>query len=683
MNHRGSHIVTQGNRPAITNANLLQRKCQCGNLSSFGGPCRTCQLQRRSAGAAAAPAVPPIVHDVLHSPGRPLDATTRAFMEPRFGQDFSQVRVHSDAEAQASAHAVSAHAYTVGNHIVFGGGQYAPERPTGQRLLAHELAHVVQQSSMPCTTHPLTVDPDDSPYEQSADATADAVLSGRPVPANSSASTALIASRAPATLRLQRSGYADLKNLAYDKMIGGIHSARDGMRNGLMRLIDKYIPEALRSTAAGIVDIGIDVIDILITLVMAVLGIIVGFTEGIVGMIEGLITMVYAIIKFLYDLIAGIFTDFDAASSDLKAFLNAIKNLPAAVQKLVTSWLEDFKKASSERQSAMIGELTGQIIAIIATFAVAAGRAGTVAKVGGTTADTVATIGDATGAVGDATATASRARPVLKVIQGGAQGSESTAARASAATSGTQPVIGNTALKIAPAAEPAAPPLRLVPPLPAEAAPVAKAAPALAAASSTTPKIAAPLAVAAATATKVSDPKKNSCDDATGLTREDPIAMRWFKVREDDYYPKRIALQGQVYGRDDPGNPRKLPLGEPIGVPPKYWPRPGKIMQLLPSERGSKADDFRAALTRYGYDWTGLQADHVQDLDWGGPDEFVNLWPLSSDANLSAGTRQNLTQKISYCETPSGPHVVDQSLADFKKAPDHYGRYFRIDRVER
>ncbi len=79
--------------------------------------------------------------------GRPLDAETRAFMEPRFGRDFGHVRVHADERAAASARAVNARAYTVGRDIVFGAGQYAPGAAAGRQLLAHELTHTVQQSA--------------------------------------------------------------------------------------------------------------------------------------------------------------------------------------------------------------------------------------------------------------------------------------------------------------------------------------------------------------------------------------------------------------------------------------------------------------------------------------------------------------------------------------------------------
>jgi hypothetical protein len=83
--------------------------------------------------------------DGLPASGRPLDPATRAFFEPRFGYDFGRVRVHADANAAESAESLGALAYTAGPNIAFGAGQYRPGTGSGQRLLAHELAHVVQQ----------------------------------------------------------------------------------------------------------------------------------------------------------------------------------------------------------------------------------------------------------------------------------------------------------------------------------------------------------------------------------------------------------------------------------------------------------------------------------------------------------------------------------------------------------
>jgi Domain of unknown function (DUF4157) len=123
----------------------VQRKCSCGG----SGECEDCKekgaLQRKAANSAAPRTAPPIVNEVLRSPGRPLDPATRAFFETRFGHDFSQVRVHTGPQAAESAGAAEALAYTAGHHVVFGAGQYSPNSARGRKLLAHELAHTVQQ----------------------------------------------------------------------------------------------------------------------------------------------------------------------------------------------------------------------------------------------------------------------------------------------------------------------------------------------------------------------------------------------------------------------------------------------------------------------------------------------------------------------------------------------------------
>jgi hypothetical protein len=136
---------------APSRGHILQRKCACGNHATAGGECVECSskkgaLQRASANKGIIGGAPPIVHDVLSSPGQPLEPDTRAFMESRFGYDFRDVRVHTDQRAVESAKAVNANAYAVGHRVVFGRGRFAPETREGKQLLAHELAHVVQQS---------------------------------------------------------------------------------------------------------------------------------------------------------------------------------------------------------------------------------------------------------------------------------------------------------------------------------------------------------------------------------------------------------------------------------------------------------------------------------------------------------------------------------------------------------
>lgn len=99
-----------------------------------------------SMGDASGKAVPSIVSDVLSSGGgQPMESSTRQFMESRFGQDFSQVRIHTDSRAAESASAIQARAYTSGRDVVFGVGEYQPGSERGRRLLAHELVHVGQQ----------------------------------------------------------------------------------------------------------------------------------------------------------------------------------------------------------------------------------------------------------------------------------------------------------------------------------------------------------------------------------------------------------------------------------------------------------------------------------------------------------------------------------------------------------
>jgi len=108
-------------------------------------------IQRSSTHESSVPQAPPMVHDVLKSPGLALDSVTIGFMEDRFGHDFSDVRVHTDARAAQSARSINARAYTFGSHIVFGEGQFDSAGLQGQRLLAHELTHVVQQAGNPVT----------------------------------------------------------------------------------------------------------------------------------------------------------------------------------------------------------------------------------------------------------------------------------------------------------------------------------------------------------------------------------------------------------------------------------------------------------------------------------------------------------------------------------------------------
>jgi Domain of unknown function (DUF4157) len=126
----------------------LQGACACG------AECPQCQQEqerwptmRVGSSPFGQTVVPPIVYQVLRTPGQPLDPAPRAFMERRFGHDLSRVRVHTDGRAATAAASIGARAYTSGYDVVFGAGQFQPEAEWGRRLLAHELAHVGQQTS--------------------------------------------------------------------------------------------------------------------------------------------------------------------------------------------------------------------------------------------------------------------------------------------------------------------------------------------------------------------------------------------------------------------------------------------------------------------------------------------------------------------------------------------------------
>jgi hypothetical protein len=161
---------------------LLQRQCACGSRAeSGGGACSGCAekeglLQLHSSNTQTSQ-VPTVVYDVLSTPGQPLPAESQDFMGARFGYDFSGVRVHSDMTAQRSAKATNAEAYTVGRDIVFALGRYNPDTTPGQKLLAHELAHVVQQDSATDTSGSITMGKADQ-HEAEADDSAAEVVHG-------------------------------------------------------------------------------------------------------------------------------------------------------------------------------------------------------------------------------------------------------------------------------------------------------------------------------------------------------------------------------------------------------------------------------------------------------------------------------------------------------------------------
>jgi Domain of unknown function (DUF4157) len=180
-------------------AGLLQRKGACGGSAGPAAECEKCSEQHLSLRRKAqdserenrnSAGLPSLVHEVLRLPGQPLDPATRAFMEPRFGHDFSGVRIHADGSAAESARVVNAKAYTVGREIVFAAGQFQPGTRAGQQLLAHELTHVAQQA--PGQSSPAGVSSPSDHAEHEAEFVAAAIMTGGAVSVKPHAGAALV-----------------------------------------------------------------------------------------------------------------------------------------------------------------------------------------------------------------------------------------------------------------------------------------------------------------------------------------------------------------------------------------------------------------------------------------------------------------------------------------------------------
>lgn len=183
MSHPAPMATTRSPLPPVrpVPGAVLQR---CGAT-----PCQGCSqdedlpLMRQRAVASPGPSsLPPIVREALSASGRPLEPGVRSFFEPRFGRDFSAVRVHTDEQAARAADAIDASAFAVGSSIWFGRGMYQPQATFGRRLLAHELTHTIQQRGRAVAQRRLRVGDASDAAETAADRAADAVLAGEPMP---------------------------------------------------------------------------------------------------------------------------------------------------------------------------------------------------------------------------------------------------------------------------------------------------------------------------------------------------------------------------------------------------------------------------------------------------------------------------------------------------------------------
>ncbi|MFD9244084.1 DUF4157 domain-containing protein [Streptomyces sp. NPDC059556] len=240
------------------NAAVLRMLQRAGH--PFAQPPATEQHQH-GAGCGHAQAAPPAVqrsavHDVLSGSGRPLDAPVRQEMESRLGADFSDVRIHRDGAARASAAEVGARAYTSGDHIVIGEGG------NDKHTLAHELTHVIQQRQGPVAGTDngagLKVSDPSDRFEREAEANAVRVMNG---PADGARSAPEV-QRAPAGRTAREAGGGTLASASVQRMAGGGHAQGDHVFNALgatairvAEAIQASMKAYLSTVDSGIVDI--------------------------------------------------------------------------------------------------------------------------------------------------------------------------------------------------------------------------------------------------------------------------------------------------------------------------------------------------------------------------------------------------------------------------------------------
>jgi hypothetical protein len=266
--------------------------------------------------------------------GNRLDSNARNFFEPRFGVDLGNVNIHTGREATSLSRQLSAKAFTIGNDVYFDNGIYQPDSQSGREILAHELSHVLQQ-------------------------------------------------RQNGQFEVQRWAvptWDEVRNAGYAYMIDGLRSLQ---REGIERLREwsATLSPRQQTLANGIITAVEGISGILIQLIFAVVGLVVGFVAGIVQMIVGLFELAIGILRGILLFLYG-FIDGGAAFDEwAHGIIEAISNIPDGLRMLVTTWLAEFEHASTDRQVVMIGELTGQILALIATFEVAAARAGSLPRI--------------------------------------------------------------------------------------------------------------------------------------------------------------------------------------------------------------------------------------------------------------------------------------------------------------
>ena len=463
--------------------NFIQRKCShCEEEEAQRKPLASF-IQKKESGTNN------ITSDSVNSQiqstrgnGIAMPDNTKSFMESSFGNDFSNVKIHSGSYASQLSNELNAQAFTVGNDIYFNDGKFSPNSSEGKHLLAHELTHVVQNEK---TVLPKTISRQELPeganiavapqqliqsrtpaeaalellkrahtyagsgnhdktkqlleaveqfmHKHNTPANFDKQFAGTSGISKTSARLFIdIAQDAPHRLLSEyRYGpqskpsegrwnhelnsfaaavqylniltgtqdaksahviqavdspidygaiYAEAKKAIYAGLIDSLKSFRTSIISNLRKQAGK-LPPSFQPAANSFISVIDFVGDLFIGLILAVTGLIVGFVEGIVTTITGIIKIAFGIITFLADALLALVGRTDLLKEDLDKLSFMINNIGPGIKKLINTWWIKYQKASAEEQALMGGELVGEVVAFIATFAVAGAKAGDIPNI--------------------------------------------------------------------------------------------------------------------------------------------------------------------------------------------------------------------------------------------------------------------------------------------------------------
>jgi hypothetical protein len=768
----------------------MRRKCACGGESEE--ECAECHasrltVQRQAIGADTGSEAPSTVDELLRTPGLPLADSARKTLEPGFGHEFIQLRIHDDSKAAASDSAVNALAYTVGNHIVLGAGEYALGTKDGNHVLAHELTHTNQrtgrtslgndsdckkQSAAPGTGQGAGGDTGIAAQRASSDGDASlehvargvdsAVVArddsvGRAVdsgaPAAAGVSAPVEADKAMSTHQgvVQRYSWdqfvGDVKGVAGD-VGSAVASAGQAVVAAGEAAVSWIETEAGKAALAGAraiagalggtvtpsgTGIEITIPDVEIAevedesfvlplgvptsplfeegleigpfVLAAYAGTIIGDPEVTVGI--GPVKLQN--IKLLLDPLAGTYVGtaqlyigsalVGSGQKATEARVEAAGAIPVeppvpivasgelglrTILRLVAK--EGFTEtvtigysggsflfhadvnvalaalAQLDREAFLRVEIeTEEICSVIwpissrrlgeagidvnVPVTLAKGPGGSIAKIGKVTASPIPASAIPTVLQDDHEP--EHCMDLKELVQFLCKKGIVPAAFC-CALPGTTPATGPTVAP--PSGTPVVPP-------PGSPIPPGGCG------GGTIPSIAA--------------------SARTGRTRSDPIEMQWYKT--DEHYDTPILLGGRRYHRKKPGQQLPPPdQQKEIGVEGQYLPELDKILVLAFEPDAGNKERFKTVLARHGYGGfkgAGTDADHNQDLQWAGPDEFYNLWPMDFRTNRSAGELQNNSQEITFSDRPGDPPQT-MTLREFKRLGLHRDhKYFIIKRI--